>query len=227
MVRDDATTADEVIGLTALPVRSPLFSKVQAMWRHGDVPGLVHMSVGKRFGLLVGLAVMGAVSFGAAYHLAERRIDAMLVSQDGYRRLNDLAGDVRAKAEALQNHQEQFLRERDPAQAQEFRQDVAFVGQSLAAMSGLPEAGPRAAQVAVLTEGFRTATQRFEGVARQAEILGLSDNQGLRGRLAASVKAVEDELKMWPHAGSLLPEMLQMRQAEKNFMLYGLSLIHI
>jgi methyl-accepting chemotaxis protein len=26
---------------------------------------------------------------------------------------------------------------------------------------------------------------------------------------------------MWPNAGPLLPDMLQMRQAEKNFMLYG------
>ncbi|MGE5517987.1 MAG: methyl-accepting chemotaxis protein [Bacteroidota bacterium] len=221
MVRNDAATVDEVRGHMGLSARSPLWPRLAAIWRHGDVPGLGRLAIGHRFGLLVGLAVMGAVSFGAAYHLAERRIDAVLISQDGYRRLNDLAGDVRAKAVALQNSEESFLRERNPERAQAFRQDAAFIAQSLTAMRGLPEAAPVAPQLDALTAGFAAAASRFDAVAQQAEILGLSDAQGLRGKLATSVKAVEDELKMWPNAGPLLPEMLQMRQAEKNFMLYG------
>jgi len=227
-VRDDATTADEVIAQAApgpfdplLGRLTPVLDRVRTLWRNAEIPGLAHLSIGHRFGLLVGLALTGAISFGAAYWVAERRIDTMLVTQDGYRRLNDLAGDVRAKAAALQNHEEQFLRERDSERAAAFRQDAAFVGQSLEAMRALPQAGDMTAQVVALTDGFLAVSERFDSVARQTEILGLSEAQGLRGRLAASVKAIEDELKMWPNAGPLLPEMLQMRQAEKNFMLYG------
>ncbi|WP_338086810.1 methyl-accepting chemotaxis protein [Magnetospirillum aberrantis] len=225
---DDATTIDEVIAPVASPARfslpswfKPLLVRLGALWRHGEVPGLANISIGRRLALLGVLALIGAASFGVAYHLAERRIDSMLVTQDGYRRLNDLAGDVRAKVAALQNHQEQFLRERDEARAKDFRQDVAFVARSLDAMRALPEAAGMASNLAELSAGVAAAAQRFEAVSHRVGELGASEAQGLRGRLAASVKAVEDELKMWPNAGPLIPEMLQMRQAEKNFMLYG------
>ena len=228
-MRDDAATLDQVMGsapaavapIAAFTALSPLRHRLAALWRAGEIPLLADMPIGRRFGVLVALALVGAVSFGAAYHLAERRIDAMLVTQDGYRRLNDLAGDVRAKAAALQNHGEQFLRERQPDRAYAFRQDAAFVAESLAAMRALPEAAAVSAQVAALSADFDAAAIRFDAVASHLEILGLSEAMGLRGRLAASVKAVEDELRMWPNAGLLLPEMLKMRQAEKNFMLYG------
>jgi Methyl-accepting chemotaxis protein len=204
-----------------LPARLPTLARGADIWRHGDIPWLSDLPIARRFGLLVALAVLAAVSFGAAYTLAEARIESMLVAQDGFRRLNDLAGDVRAKAAALQNHEELFLRERDPAAAEAFRQDAAFVAKSLEAMAALPESARVAAQVSELRNGFTTAGQHFDEVARLTETLGLNDSTGLRGHLAASVKAVEDELKMWPNAGSLLPNMLQMRQAEKDFMLYG------
>ncbi|MBC7954231.1 MAG: methyl-accepting chemotaxis protein [Rhodospirillaceae bacterium] len=197
------------------------FAQTRSIWSHGDVPWLSDLPIGQRFGLLVGLAVLGAVSFGTAYHLAEGRIDDMLVSQDGYRRLNDLAGDVRAKAAALRNHEEQFLRERDLTLADTFHQDSAFIAQSLDAMAALPEAAAMAGSVAELKTALASVSSRFDAVTRQTEILGLTESSGLRGQLAVSVRAVEDELKMWPNAGPLLPDMLQMRQAEKNFMLYG------
>lgn len=222
-MRDDAATIDEVLG-TSAPQSDMLgrfLAHARAVWSHGDLPWLCDIPIARRFGLLVGLAVLGAVSFAVAYHLAENRIDSMLVTQDGYRQLNDLAGDVRAKAAALRNHEEQFLRERDLALVVTFRQDSAFIGQSLDAMVALPEAAAMAGSVAELKAGLASVSARFEAVTRQTEILGLTETSGLRGQLAASVKAIEDELKMWPNAGPLLPDMLQMRQAEKNFMLYG------
>lgn len=191
------------------------------MWRDGDIPLLCDLSIRLRFGILVGLAVIGAVTFGLVHAAAERAIDSMLVAQDGYRRLNDLAGDVRAKATALRNHEESFLRERDPAFARSFLDDARFVSDSLSSMRALPEAAPVVSAIAALADGFTEASATFDKVAGHSQTLGLSESTGLRGQLRDSVKAVEDELKMWPNAGTLLPTMLQMRQAEKNFMLYG------
>jgi methyl-accepting chemotaxis protein len=223
-VRDNAITVDEILDCTrpTSPTdRPPAWQSLRTAWRNGHFPGLNDLSIGRRFGVLVGLAILGALSFGAAYTVAEARIDAMLVSQDGYRRLNDLAGDVRARALALQNAHDQFLRERSADAAQSFRQDAAFVANSLGVMRALPQAAAMTAPIAQLADGMAAAARRFDVVVAQAEILGLDDQAGLRGRLAASVKTIEDELKMWPNAGSLVPDMLQMRQAEKNFMLYG------
>jgi methyl-accepting chemotaxis protein len=217
-------TIDDVMGSIALPpaaAEPPLWGALRRAWQSGQLPGLSNLPIGRRFGLLVGMAVIGAVSFGAAYTIAEARIDAMLVSQDGYRRLNDLAGDVRAKALALQNEHDQFLRERATEAAQAFRQDAAQAAGGIAAMRALPQAAAMDGQLAQVADGLAAAARRFDAVAAQAEILGLSDETGLRGRLAASTKAMEDELKMWPNAGPLVPDMLQMRQAEKNFMLFG------
>ncbi|MEW5727080.1 MAG: methyl-accepting chemotaxis protein [Pseudomonadota bacterium] len=215
----DATTVDEVArrGL----VRIPAFDSFVAAWREGEFPLLSALPIRLRFALLVGLAVIGAVTFGAVYVGAERAIDSMLVDQDGYRRLNDLAGDVRAKGAALRNHEGEFLSRRDAAAADAFREDAAFVAAALDSMAALPQAAEIASSVITLKDGFAAAGASFDRLAGHARTLGLTDSSGLRGQLADSVKAVEDELKMWPNAGSLIPTMLQMRQAEKNFMLYG------
>ena len=190
-------------------------------WRSGDLPILSDLSIRIRFGLLVGLALVGALAFATIFHVVEGRIDALLVAQDDYRRLNDLAGDVRAKAAALQNHEEHFLRERDQDSAQAYEAEIAFIAASLEKMENLPGAADLVAQVAALRQGYAQLAERFQVVKRRAEVLGLTASGGLRGQLASSVKAVEDELKMWPNVGPLLPELLQMRIAEKNFMLYG------
>jgi methyl-accepting chemotaxis protein len=58
-------------------------------------------------------------------------------------------------------------------------------------------------------------------VAGAVERQGLSETSGLRGQLRSAAKAMEDELKMWPNAAPLMMPMLQMRLAEKNFMIYG------
>lgn len=217
-------TAAALVALLPRPSFSwPRFGfghRLVAMWRSGDLPVLSDLSIRIRFALLVGIALAGAAAFGGIYVVVQQRIDALLVAQDGFRRLNDLAGDVRAKAAALQNHEEHFLRERDKDSAQAFRDDLAFVSQSLRQMEGLPGAEPLAPQLAALGQGFVRVGERFEAVDQRATTLGLTASSGLRGQLASSVKAVEDELKMWPNAGPLLPTMLQMRQAEKNFMLY-------
>lgn len=218
-MHQDAVTLEEVTGRGV--VRIPFISVLAGAWRDGDFPVLGRVPIPTRFALLVALAVVGAATFGAVYVGAERAIDDMLVAQDGYRRLNDLAGDVRGRAAALRNHESEFLGRRDKAAVTAFRDDAAFVAASLDTMASLREAADIAPAVTALKEGFAEAAASFDRVVGHAETLGLTDSSGLRGDLADSAKAVEDELKMWPNAGSLIPTMLQMRQAEKNFMLYG------
>ncbi|MBF0325209.1 MAG: HAMP domain-containing protein [Alphaproteobacteria bacterium] len=187
----------------------------------GRLGGLDRLPIGARLGLLAVLAAVVAVAVGGTYWAGERHVDAALVRQDGYRQLNDLAGDVRARAAALHNHQEAFLRELKPDHAAAFAKDSQLIDQALALMSQRTATDGLTLAVGELKEGFAALSAGFAKVETLTRTLGLTDSSGLKGQLADSVKAVEDELRMWPNAGPLMPTMLHLRLAEKNFMLYG------
>ncbi len=184
-----------------------------------DVLGRI--SIRLRIALLVALGLGGAAVFGTLYTIANNRIDHALAEQDGYGRLNDLATDVQASALALRVQTEQFLREKDVAFAAQFHADAARATQALDGMLSIPQAGAQANEIAGLAEDFRALDREFAQLDAQIRVLGLTERDGLRGSLNTSVKAIEDELKMWPNAAPLLVDMLQMRQAEKTFMLTG------
>jgi methyl-accepting chemotaxis protein len=190
-------------------------------WRNGSIPLLDDLSIRLRFALLAALAALAVLTFAVTYAFGSARIDSALASQDGYRRLNDLAGDVEARALALQVDAEQYLRERDLRFVTAFRADIAQETATLAAMAAVPEAAPQMEAITRLDEGFRQLAGEFDRLDAGVRKLGLGEGDGLRGRLRASVKIVEDELAMWPNSPSLMVSMLQLRQAEKDFMLYG------
>jgi methyl-accepting chemotaxis protein len=69
----------------------------------------------------------------------------------------------------------------------------------------------------------REAAARFAEVKETSQIMGLDDHSGLRGKLRASVDAVETELRKWPVgiAAETYVRLLTMRLIEKDFILYG------
>ena len=75
--------------------------------------------------------------------------------------------------------------------------------------------------VAHLAKELDAQSKLFEAVVATEQQLGLTEDDGLRGALRKSVKAIEDELKVWPNQEALWNKMLGMRLAEKDFMLYG------
>jgi methyl-accepting chemotaxis protein len=178
------------------------------------------MSIRLRIALLVGLALLGAVSFAAVNGWAAWRTNRALEAQDGFRQLNELTADVLAGALALQVDAEQFVREGDERFATGFHDHHDRLAEVLAAVAAVPQAAPEAAAIDQLNEGVFDLGNAFDAMAATARRLGLTEENGLRGQLKASVKAIEGELVMWPNAGPLLTAMLQMRQAEKDFMLY-------
>ncbi|CAA7625340.1 Methyl-accepting chemotaxis protein [Candidatus Terasakiella magnetica] len=218
----DAVAVDEL----APGFRNPwtirrAFNRLADVWRTGAVPLVGDLPIAYRFILLVGLAVLAAVSVGGVYSVAERRIEAVLISQEHYRRLNDMAGDVRAHAALMQNLQEVFVRDRDQGAAEAFRREAAGVRGDLERLALQSAGGPMANAAAQAQVTVEAIISGFDALMRETERLGLSDSRGLRGRLGASTKAMESELSMWQDAGALPAAMLRMRLAEKDFMLYG------
>ncbi|MGE5545856.1 MAG: methyl-accepting chemotaxis protein [Solirubrobacterales bacterium] len=182
---------------------------------------LGRVSIRLRIASLVALALAGAAIFATIYATANDRLDHALEAQDGYRRLNDMAADAQARALALRVQTEQFLRERDPRYAAAFHEDAERLVSTLAAMRDIAQVGAIRSQVADLAASFQQLEAEFARVEVEVHRLGLSEQDGLRGSLNASVGAIEGELRMWPNAAPLLIDMLQMRQAEKTFMITG------
>lgn len=213
----------------AVPLAAPMGSlpegrlaRLVALWRDGDVPGLDRLSIRARFIVLVALALAAAVGFGSVLEVAGTRIDTMLQAQDQYRRLNDLAADMRSGAAAAEIQQELFLQDRDPAAAEAFRQELGRMRERLEAMAGLVASGPMAQAVAEARTGLGGVDQAFATLEAQARRLGLTEREGLRSRLDESTRAIEQELAQWPPTLGALPVWIaRMRLAERDFMLYG------
>ncbi|MGE5503127.1 MAG: methyl-accepting chemotaxis protein [Actinomycetota bacterium] len=177
------------------------------------------MSIRLRIALLVGLALVGAASFAGVNLWASWRIDRALAAEDGFRRLDDLASDLLGGSLMLQVDAEQFVRDGNGRFADAFRDHHARLAEIHAAVAANPMAGAEEATVAALGEAIADLADNFARLEYTARRLGLNETEGLRGRLRASVKAIESELAMWPGSAPLTAAMLQMRQAEKDFML--------
>ena len=192
-----------------------------AMWRNGSFPVLRDLPMSLRFNLLSALALLAAAAFAMVTLTGEQRITSAMAEQASYRRIGDLTAEVRTAALAMEVEAGAFLRTRDKRHVAAYGAAGAGVAERLRRMAALPEADALAGTLAALTAGHDAVAAQFATVAGMAERLGLDDASGLRGKLRASVGAIESELAMWPGAETLMVKMLQMRQAEKDFMLYG------
>ncbi len=203
----------------------PTFETAFRAWHDGDLPLLTNLSIRSRFAVIIGLALVAATTFALVIGASQAMIGAKLAAQDGFRHVNDLAGDIRAHAASQRIHMELYVLERHPSEAEDFAADAKFIAESLAAIADAPQAAPMAEQIAALRKGFDDANTHFQSIAQLSQTLGLDEKSGLRGRLAASSKAMDDELKMWPleelNAVQMISSLGKMRLAEKNFMIYG------
>jgi methyl-accepting chemotaxis protein len=218
-----APTAESLLGGAMTPERADWFGHMAWLhaWRDGSFPLLSNIPVGRRIHLLLLLALVAAAVFGLVSMEGERKISQAMAEQESYRRQGDLVADVRAEALAMQTLEQEFLRTRQPEMAEAHRRSAAQMTSYVKELAALPTARPVAREVEALAKELGALSQQFETVVATEEKLGLTEDTGLRGALRKSVKAMEDELKVWPNLDALWNKMLGMRQAEKDFMLYG------
>lgn len=218
-----ASAADTLLGRIAPPGRMewPVGMAWLRMWHDGSFPLLSNIPVGRRIHLLLLVALTAAAVFGLVSVQGERKVSQAMAEQDSYRRQGELVADVRAEALAMQTLEQEFLRTRQPEMAEEHRRSSARMTASVKELAALPTVRPVAREVDALTKELGALSRQFDTVVATEEKLGLTEDAGLRGALRKSVKAMEDELKVWPNLDALWNKMLGMRQAEKDFMLYG------
>jgi len=192
-------------------------------WAEGDFPYLSNLKVGTRGNLLLGVALLSALVFGLVSYGGEHQISQAMAERTSFARMGELASDMRADMLAMQVAEEDFLRTHDMAAVAQYRALTARMTENLSRLNQLPTSKPVADDIAALGDQMTALGHEFEDVLHSEQVMGLDDASGLRGALAHSVKDIEDELKVWPNQDALMSKMLGMRQAEKDFMLYGSS----
>jgi methyl-accepting chemotaxis protein len=191
--------------------------------RVGIADFLSRLSIGTRIGLLILVALVTVAVTTGLFLLADRRLDDATNELSSYGDLVVLAASLERRAADLQILARDFITNRDASAAE------AFGTRTDEAMSLLDRiAGhPGAAHVGPLMDGLRAniqeAADRFVGVEETSRIMGLDETSGLRGKLRASVSAMESELRTWPvgTVAETYVRMLTMRVIEKDFILYG------
>ncbi|RAU21014.1 hypothetical protein CU669_15635 [Paramagnetospirillum kuznetsovii] len=189
-------------------------------WKNGDVPWFRNISIQARFSLLIGVVVAAGVLVGLAYALGERSISGALDDQSEYQSLLELSNGIRAGALVMETDANGLTAERLSKFAEDFDTQYYLVTAALEAIKASAVAMEHQAEIHGLEAALNEVAAQFAVVAKATNTLGLTESQGLRGKLRASVKAIEDELKMWPNTDDLKTRMLRWREAEKDFMLY-------
>lgn len=187
----------------------------------GDMPVLRNWSIRARFLLMVALAMAAAGIFALFLSLGENRIGQALKAQDHFQRMNSLAGAAQTSILAMSAEANTYLGTAAPESAAAFRSHGARATASLTALSDLDVAAPQMPLIEDLTQRLAELSAGFDALEAIMTQLGADPASGLRAQLKASADTMEAELRMWPNAELLHGSMLQMRLAEKNFMLDG------
>ena len=189
-------------------------------WQNGDVPWLRDISIQARFTLLIGVVAAAGLLVGSAYVMGERSTSRSIEDQAEYERLWEQSNNIRASALTMQTAANGLTAERQRKFIDDFNGHYRTVTDALAAIKSSPLAAAHAAEIEGLEQAAAGVATQFKRVADVTLALGLSEDDGLRGKLRTSVKAIEDELKMWPNTDDLKTRMMRWREAEKDFMLY-------
>ncbi len=207
-------------GLSLARRWSAILRHASGWWQSGDVPWFRDISIQARFSLLIGVVAAAGLLVGSVYVIGGHSISRAIDDQAEYQRLGEQSNNIRAGALAMQTAANGLTAERQRKFIDDFDSQYQKVGGALAAIKSSSVAVAHAAEIEGLDKAVAEVATQFKAVADVTLILGLTESDGLRGKLRTSVKAIEDELKMWPNTDDLKTRMLRWREAEKDFMLY-------
>ncbi len=194
--------------------------------RPGDVGEggwLAQLSISTRIGFLVGAALLTVLLTAGLFLLGDARRESATGRMTGLSGFAETAADLNRGMTALQLHVTRFLRERDAAAGVAFKTTLTEVEQAAAALTAHPAAADQADTITALTARLSSLAAAFDAVDQATRAVGLTDEEGLRGQMARSVAATEEELKKWPATmgAQLFIGMAEMRNAEKSFLMTG------
>jgi methyl-accepting chemotaxis protein len=175
--------------------------------------------IGWRFYALSALGLASLLAFALAYGFGEWRISVAAREQAEFGEMRDRAGDFRADLLALQTGLSAYVDQRDAAAGAQMKRTAERATATLDKMSKLDVAGEDKETLEAMTAGTAAIGADFAKVMTAQETLGMTENDGIRAKLNASAKAMQSEIDLWPNQDALSARILQMRLAEKDFIL--------
>ncbi len=182
---------------------------------------LARRSIGRKMGIMIfstlgGCLLIGAVFFGFG-HTADQVRAREVHALDKSRTLDHL------HALLLEAHRQEkdFQLRRDAGNHEAFRATThPAVNQTFTALKELVGESEQGKPVAELAQHYAAYAGQFNEIAAAYSQVGLTEEEGLRGSLRASVHAVEEKLNGFdvPRLNVL---MLMMRRHEKDFLMRG------
>jgi len=189
------------------------------IWATGDIPVLSDRPIGWRFYGLSALGLASLLAFALSYGVGEWRISGAAHDQAEFGELRDRAGDFRADLLAVQTGLAAYVDQHDAGAAAQMTRTADRATATLTKMKTLGVAEEDKDSLAAMATGMAAIGADFAKVATAQETLGMTDNDGIRAKLNASAKAMQSEIDLWPNQDALAARILQMRLAEKDFIL--------
>ncbi len=215
--------AGDVLSVPARQTPETRFGRLRAdalrIWATGDIPVLSDRPIGWRFHGLSALGLASLLAFALSYGVGEWRISAAARQQAEFGELRDRAGDFRADLLALQTGLTAYVDQHDAGAGQQMRRTAERASATLSKMKILGVAEEDKDSLEAMAAGTAAIDADFTKVAAAQETLGMTDNDGIRAKLNASAKAMQSEIDLWPNQDALAARILQMRLAEKDFIL--------
>jgi methyl-accepting chemotaxis protein len=189
------------------------------IWATGDIPVLSERPIGWRFYALSALGLMSLLAFAVSYGIGEWRISSAARDQAQFGEMRDRAAGFRADLLALQTGLSAYTDQHEAAAAAQMKTTFERTAATVAKMRTLGVAEGDKETLDAMESGTQALSADFAKVVAAQETLGLTDNDGIRAKLNASIKAIQSELDVWPNQDALTARILQMRLAEKDFIL--------
>ena len=169
---------------------------------------------------LAGVTVISLVALGAVYVTGNGLMSKASRTADDYGHLADLMQRVEVGALDMRRREKDFFLRLDMKFTQLYAESATSVLKTLDETAAEPAATSMLKDVRALRAAVESHKAQFEKVVALEQKMGLTEADGLQGKLRDAVHAVEAKLKE-ANLDALTVQMLMMRRHEKDFMLRG------
>ncbi|MEE8562026.1 MAG: HAMP domain-containing protein, partial [Alphaproteobacteria bacterium] len=190
------------------------------MPKNGTFGFLTNFRLAVQIGMLVVLALVGLAGITGVYIVSDARVGTAFEQQKSFLELEELTGEINVGALQLRRREKDFLLRKNMKYVGKHAKDMARVDKAMGHIAGIEAAAPIMDQVKALEKTIGLYAKQFATVVASRQEVGMSEKEGLEGKLRKAVKTAEGKLKK-ASLSKLTVKMLMMRRHEKDFMLRG------
>ena len=178
------------------------------------------LKIPTRVSAIVVLGVIAMAAFAGIQVYGQVQLNKAIERNATFNSLALDSQEIQSQSLQMRRAEKDFLLRRDMKYAAAYKENVEKLTAILNLIRDEPVATPELETVEKLAGAITAHAQQFATVVAQIQELGLSEKEGLRGKLRGAVHAVEKKLKA-ANLDGLTVKMLMMRRHEKDFMLRG------